>query len=72
MNLLKVVSNLREEKGCSIISMAKELNVSRDCIYKTLNSKKTELRNPTLHAICAFFGVTLAQLIKLAEDLDDA
>lgn len=68
MDLLKAVSILRVKKGCSMIDMAKELNVSRDTIYKTLSSPKTALMNETLHGICKFFDVTLGDLIKLAQE----
>ena len=71
MDLLEAVSRLRKAQGTSTVALARELNVSRDTIYKTLNSKKTELRNKTLHGICAFFGVTLGQLIKLAEECEN-
>ena len=71
MDLLKAVSKLREAKGCSTVSLAKELNVSRDTIYKTLSSKKTELRNKTLHGICGYFEISLGDLIKLAQEFED-
>lgn len=71
MNLLKAVAILRTEKSISMVSMAKELNVSRDTIYKTLSSKKTALTNSTLHGICKCLGVTLSELIRLAEKYTD-
>ena len=68
MDLLKAVSILRVKKGCGMVDIARELNVSRDTIYKTLSSHKTTLTNGTLHGICHFFDITLGDLIKLAEE----
>ena len=70
MNLLKAVSILRANKGTSAVAIAKELNVSRDTIYKTLNSPKTTLTNETLHGICHHFDISLGQLITLAEECE--
>ncbi len=70
MNKLKAVSILREKSGKPLVAVAKKLNVSRDNIYKTLSSDKTKLNNPTLLGICDFFGVSLGDFIKLAEECD--
>lgn len=69
MNLLQAVSILRAKKGSSTVAMAKELNVSRDTIYKTLNSPKTTLTNETLHGICHYFEISLGDLINMATEL---
>ena len=68
MNLLKAVSVVRAEKGVSISSIAKTLNVSRKTIYKTLSGKNVCLKNKTLSGICECLDISLGELIDKANN----
>ena len=48
-----------EKSGLTINALAKEANVSRDCLYRWLKGKTQSIASQTLEKVLAYFGYSL-------------
>lgn len=66
MDAQKRIKQLMEERGWTDYRLAKEANLSHSTIANIFNRNNAPTL-PTLEAVCAAFGITLAQFFSVGE-----
>lgn len=67
MDAQKRIKQLMEERGWTDYRLAKEANLSHSTIANIFNRNNAPTL-PTLEAVCAAFGITLAQFFSVGEE----